>query len=96
MALSSPGSMSARDQKEFTGMIMEKQVAFAQSWWTLCMEMGKAQQSFLWSWLQGPAALSGQFTRMPRTLERISARSVAPIHRKAVQNSKRLAGTRLL
>ncbi|QIL80049.1 hypothetical protein G7047_09155 [Diaphorobacter sp. HDW4A] len=96
MALSSPTQLSKRDHKEFTGMVAEKQVAFAQSWWTLCMEMGKMQQSLFWSWMRGPTALSGQLSRMPQTLERISAKSVAPIHRKAVQNSKRLARTKLL
>ena len=96
MALSSPASPSRRDQKEFTGMVMEKQVAFAQSWWTLCMEMSKVQQSLFLSWMRGPAAFSGQLSRMPMALERVSAKSVAPIHRKAVQNSKRLARTKLL
>ncbi|MBF5007403.1 polyhydroxyalkanoate granule-associated phasin [Diaphorobacter caeni] len=96
MALSSPTHLSKRDQKEFTGMVAEKQIAFAQSWWTLCMEMGKMQQSLFWSWMRGPMALSGQLSRMPKTLERISAKSVAPIHRKAVQNSKRLSRTKLL
>ena len=96
MALASPGSLSKRDQKEFSGMVAEKQIAFAQSWWTLCMEMGKAQQAFFLSWMRGPMAFSSQLSRMPSTLDRISARSVAPIHRKAVQNSKRLARTKLL
>ncbi|MPN47783.1 hypothetical protein SDC9_195387 [bioreactor metagenome] len=77
-------------------MVVEKQVAFAQSWFTLCMEVSKAQQALFWSWMRGPAALSGQLSRMPQTLERIGSRSVAPIHRKAVHNSRRLARTKLL
>ena len=96
MALASPTGPSRRDQKEFTGMVAEKQIAFAQSWWTLCMEMSKAQQAFFLSWMRGPMAFSSQLSRMPTTLERISSRSVAPIHRKAVQNSKRLARTSLI
>lgn len=95
MALASPTKLSKRDQKEFSGMVKEKQVAFAQSWWTLCVEMGKAQQAFALSFLRGPAAVSGQLKRMPGTLERISSKTVAPIHSKAVSNSKRLARTKL-
>ena len=96
MALASPTNPSSRDRKEFTGMVVEKQIAFAQSWWTLWMEIGKAQQAMFFSMLGGPAAMSRQVSRLPRTLDRISSRAVAPIHRKAVQNSRRLARTPLV
>ncbi|MDR2335242.1 hypothetical protein H9K76_11405 [Diaphorobacter ruginosibacter] len=95
MAMASPTHPSRRDQKEFIGMVQEKQVAFAKAWWTLSLEISKAQQAFFWSMLRGPQALTQQVTQMPQTLERITARSVAPIHRKAVQNSRRLSKTPL-
>ena len=43
MALSGP-VLSARDQKEFTRMVVEKQVAFSQAWLTMGAEMFKVQQ----------------------------------------------------
>ncbi len=95
MALASPTNPSARDRKEFTGMVHEKQIAFAQSWWTLSLEMAKAQQALFWSMMSGPQAFAKQLTRMPGTVERITSRTVAPVHRKAVQNSRRLSKTRL-
>ncbi|WP_313296148.1 polyhydroxyalkanoate granule-associated phasin [Diaphorobacter sp.] len=95
MALASPTNPSRRDQKEFTGMIVEKQIAFAQSWWTLCMDIAKSQQSLMFAMFSGPAAVTSLLARTPRKLEKISSRAVSPIHRKAVSNAKRLSRTPL-
>ncbi len=94
MAMSS-SNPSARDRKEFSGMVAEKQIAFTQSWWTLCLEMSKAQQAMFVSMFQGPAAMSKQFAMLPNRMEKATSRAVAPIHRKAVQNAKRLSHTPL-
>ncbi|NJM32857.1 MAG: hypothetical protein HC848_08415 [Limnobacter sp.] len=79
--------LSARDKKEFTGMVQEKQLAFSQSWFAMCMEIMAMQQRFYLSMLGGRApALSTLWGAS------VFAKGLAPIHRKAVSNSKRLGG----
>lgn len=79
---------NARDQREFNGMIMEKQVAFMQA----CMGMATAtlQMQQRW-WL---SALGGRRPSLQGSMDAIAARGIAPYHRKAVSNSKRLARVR--
>ncbi|MBN9462464.1 MAG: hypothetical protein J0H00_14740 [Burkholderiales bacterium] len=96
MALNGP-VYSVRDQREFIGMIQEKQVAFVQSWMAMFWEGVKVQQgpwrawATAFSWWTSPrrrAPLS------PDTLLRIANKGLAPVHRRAVANSRRLARTR--
>jgi hypothetical protein len=80
---------SQRDRREFTGMVLEKQVAFTQAWFAASLEMMGAQQRMFLAMLglRAPSTLAD-------TAHAIVARSIAPIHRKAVSNSKRLAKAR--
>ena len=91
MALSGP-VLSPRDQREFTRMVVEKQEAFNQSWLTMGAEMFKMQQQLCQAWLQNPWAL-GQ--KLPAVADKVAAKSLAPIRRKAVANAKRLSKTSL-
>lgn len=88
MALAGPVP-SARDRKEFTGMVVEKQVAFAQAW----MGMAGAALHLQQQWLLG--CFTGRLPSVPQALDAAAARGLAPIHRKAVSNARRLARTRL-
>lgn len=91
MALSGP-VLSERDRKEFTNMVMEKQVAFAQSWMAMGAELAKVQQQLFVSWLRNPWAVGG---KLPSATERVAAKAIEPVRRKAVANAKRLSRTRL-
>jgi hypothetical protein len=79
---------SARDRREFHGMAQEKVVAFYQSWFAMGWAMLEAMQK---AWL---AVLQG--ARVPLAdPQAILGRGLAPIHRKATANAKRLARTRI-
>lgn len=93
MALAGP-SPNARDRREFIGMVAEKQVAFAQSWFNLITETARLQQQLALSLVTG-ASPSQHARRVTSGLTKVANRTLAPVHRKAVANSKRLAKTKL-
>ncbi|HEX4233749.1 MAG TPA: polyhydroxyalkanoate granule-associated phasin [Caldimonas sp.] len=93
MALAGP-TISARDRREFTGMVMEKQAAVAQAWMGMFAEAVRFQQQFALSLLTG-ATPRRHAARAKSAASRITSAGLAPIHRKAVANAKRLAGTKI-
>ena len=93
MALVGP-TPSARDRKEFAGMVMEKQAAAAQAWMGMFAEGVRFQQQFALSLLTF-ASPQQHATRAKTAVSRIASTGLAPIHRKAVANAKRLARTKL-
>lgn len=88
MSLAGP-MLSARDRKEFTGMVVEKQVAFAQAWTGMMTALMWEQQHWLL------ACMTGQVPNLCQASERVLSKGLAPVHRKAVSNAKRLSRTRL-
>ena len=87
MALAGP-TLSARDRKEFHGMGQEKMVAFWQSWFGMGLAATQMWQK-AWS-----AGLQG--ARVPLVdVSRVLSQGMAPVHRKATANAKRLARTPL-
>jgi hypothetical protein len=93
MTLAGP-TISARDRKEFTGMVREKQDAVAQAWLGMFAEGVRLQQQFAVSLLTG-AKPSQHAARAKSAASRIASTGLAPFHRKAVANAKRLARTKL-
>ena len=93
MALAGP-TLSARDRKEFTGMVLEKQAAAAQAWMGMFAEGVRFQQQFALSVLT-LATPRQHAARAKAATSRIASSALAPIHRKAVANAKRLARTKL-
>ena len=93
MALAGP-RISARDRKEFTGMVLEKQAAFAQAWLGMFAEGVRFQQQFALSLLTA-ATPRIHVARARTATSRIASAGLTPIHRKAVANAKRLARTKL-
>jgi hypothetical protein len=93
MALARP-TLNARDRKEFTGMVMEKQAAAAPSWTSMFAEGVRFQQQFALS-LWTLATPRQHAARAKSAASRIGSARLAPIHRKAVANANRLARTRL-
>jgi hypothetical protein len=79
---------SARDRREFHGMGQEKVHAFWQSWFAMGWAMTQAMQQAWIAMLQG--------ARVPLLdTQAILSRGLAPVHRKATANARRLARTRL-
>jgi hypothetical protein len=79
---------SARDRREFYAMGQEKVHAFWQSWFAMGWAMTEAMQK---AWM---AMLLG--ARMPTIdTHAVLARGLAPVHRRATSNARRLARTRL-
>ena len=102
MAIAGP-SFSARDRKEFEGMSAEKTVAFSDSWNAMTLEAIRANQALaaslfrsFWSpWLRGRPSANAVAAQMQSAALGILGKGMAPVHRKAVANAKRLARTRL-
>lgn len=93
MAMAGP-ILSARDHKEFSGMVLEKQLAFTQAWWSIMTEASRLQQQMFMGALTGrPFAL--QMGLVQRAVDRATSSGLAPIHRKATSNAKRLSRTKI-
>lgn len=102
MAIAGP-TLSARDRKEFTGMVEEKQLAIGQAWVAMAAETLRVNQALalrlartFWS----PPAWGKPAGRALANLSSTAAlgildKGLAPFHKKAVANAKRLSGTRL-
>jgi hypothetical protein len=88
MALAGP-VVSPRDRQEFTRMVVEKQVAFAQSY------MGMAQALLRLQLQMGAAMVGGPRPHLSSALGTVMAKGIAPVHSKAVANAKRLAKVKL-
>jgi hypothetical protein len=96
--------LSARDRKEFTRMIAEKNSAFGESWSAMALQGLQSQRAFA-----AALALAATPTRSTRISPAANAlaqqlqdatlavlgKGLAPVHRRAVANAKRLARTRL-
>ena len=102
LALAGP-TPSARDRKEFERMVAEKNAAFAASWGAMGAQAARANQalaaSFFSSFL---AAASGRrpspavsMLAMQKAALGVIGSGLAPVHRKAVANAKRLGRTKL-
>jgi hypothetical protein len=88
MALAGP-VLSARDTREFSNMVLEKQLAFAQSFLGMAGEMARLNQQLALAWF------TGRRPSIANCVNGILAKGLSPVHRKAVSNAKRLARTRL-
>jgi hypothetical protein len=99
MAVAGP-TPSARDRKEFQRMGAEKTAAFGESWNAMTLQALRANQalaaSFLrafWSpsWLKGWPSASEVAAQVQNATLGVLSKGMAPVHRKAVANAKRLA-----
>lgn len=93
---------SARDRKEFNRMVSEKQAAFYQSWNAMGLQSMAASQALMQAWARmwftpwsastwsGQAAAS-QASLWQNAMWGVVDKGLAPVHRTAVANAKRLA-----
>ena len=99
MATAGPNP-SARDRKEFKQMGAEKTAAFNESWAAMGLAAMKAQQQMAmsmwraaamapWS-MAKPASLLPSGNTLARHALQIMSQGMAPVHRRAVGNAKRL------
>ena len=94
--------MSERDRKEFKRMVDEKKVAFTEAVVAMAAQTARANQALAMSMLRSfwsslrrgpsPVALAAQ---LQGAALGVLAKGMAPVHRKAVANAKRLAKTKL-
>lgn len=94
---------SARDRTEFQRMVDEKHQAFAESWLAMAAQSMVAQQSLastawrslFYPWLGGGATPSAMASQMQQAGMGVFNKGLAPVHRTAMANAKRLAKTPL-
>ena len=98
MALAGP-KLSDRDRKEFQMMVNEKQVAFVQAWSNMAMQAFRANQTFTESMLgfffspfsREKLSAASAAAQIQNAATGVLGKGLAPIHRKAVSNTRRLA-----
>ena len=98
---------SARDQREFQRMGAEKIAAFGESWNEMALQMLKANQQMAQTWMSAwwlptpltssaaaRRSLSRATAQMQGSALRVLSGGLAPVHRRATANAKRLARVR--
>jgi hypothetical protein len=98
MALAGP-KLSDRDRKEFQMMVIEKQVAFAQAWGDMAIEAFRANQAlaasmvrlFFAPFLSKKPSAASVAAQVQNAAIGVLGKGLAPVHRKAVSNARRLA-----
>ena len=92
---------STRDQVEFKRMVDEKKQAFAESWLAMTTHSLLANQaiattawrSLCYPWLGGGATPAALASQMQTAGFGVINKAMAPVHRTAIANAKRLAKT---
>jgi hypothetical protein len=96
--------LSARDRKEFARMIAEKHSAFGESWNAMAVQSLQshralaatlASAAFKPSAARASAARPALAAQLQQAALAVLGKGLAPVHRRAVANAKRLARTRL-
>ena len=93
---------SIRDRREFTLMSSEKTAAFYESWNAMFSQSIRIQQEItasiwrsLWLyWLNTTSSAVLPKIDLPHATLRVLSKGLAPVHRRAVANAKRLSGTK--
>jgi hypothetical protein len=93
---------SDRDKKEFELMVAEKSAAFGESWTAMTTQAVRANQAMaaslfqsFWSPLKRKPTAAAVTAQVQRAAMGVLNKGIAPVHRKAVSNAKRLARTKL-
>lgn len=102
MAMAGP-ALSGRDRKEFNLMVAEKGAAFTQAWRAMATQAVLANQALATSFLRsfwsprrrGKPTLAAMFGQVQGAALGVLGKGLAPVHRTAVANARRLARTTL-
>jgi hypothetical protein len=93
-----------RDRKEFARMVAEKHDAFGESWQAMAWQTLHAQQAFAAALaraamtvpsLRRKSAARSLAEQLQRSALAVAGKGLAPVHRRAVANAKRLGRTKL-
>jgi hypothetical protein len=96
--------LSARDRKEFARMIAEKNSAFGEAWNAMALQTLQSHRAFAASLAlaattpsstRAAPAAHALATQLHQATLAVLGKGLAPVHRRAVANAKRLARTRL-
>ncbi len=96
--------MSARDRKEFARMFAEKNSAFGESWNAMAQQALQSHRAFATTLAlaafkpasaRAGAAHQALAAQLQQAALAVLGKGLAPVHRRAVANAKRLARTRL-
>ncbi len=96
--------LSARDRKEFARMVAEKNSAFGESWNAMARQTLQSNQALAAALARlaltspttgGQPAAHALAAQLHRAALAVFGKGLAPVHRRAVANAKRLARTRL-
>jgi hypothetical protein len=86
---------SARDRREFDRMITEKAEAMGEAWGKMTVKAFQANQelalSLMKSWMRGSPAVVRQSSIVRRAASECLSAGIAPVHRRATANARRLA-----
>ena len=96
-------SPSARDRKEFQRMGAEKVAAFSESWNAMALQALRANhqlalsfmQSLMFPWATPKSSVKSASRQVSNAALGIVSKGMAPVHRRAVANAKRLGRTKL-
>jgi len=102
IALAGP-RLSDRDRKEFALMVAEKNAAFGEAWQAMATHGARANQALAASFFKSFLSIaSGKRPSPARSAAQLHhaalgvlGKGLAPVHRKAVANAKRLGRTKL-
>jgi hypothetical protein len=102
MALAGP-RLSSRDRKEFELMVAEKNAALGEAWTAMAAQTAKVNQalaeSFFSSLLLAAQGRKSSATapalQWQQAMLSVLGKGLAPVHRKAMANARRLARTKL-
>ncbi len=102
MGLAGP-LLSERDRKEFQRMFAEKNSAFTEAWAAMAKETVRAHQTLAASYVRSfwsPAvraktSAGSVMAELHDAAMGVFGKGLAPVHRKAVANARRLARTKL-
>lgn len=101
MALAGP-KLTPRDRKEFELMLAEKKDAFADAWKAMATQTVRSQQTLAASYLKSMLSVSrgkppstASAAALQRAALDVLGKGMAPVHRKAVANAKRLGRVKI-
>ena len=100
MAAAGPNP-SARDRREITRMVTEKQAAFFESWGAMAAQAVAAQQGLVfsawkswWAWPARGLPSGGAWVKQWQSAALgVLGQGLKPVRRKAVANARRLGGS---
>ena len=102
MALANPATLSKRDRREFQRMGAEKVAAFTEAWNAMATQATRAHQTLATNWMRSllsPWQPGHSPLHVPAQWQRaalgVIEKGMAPVHRKATANARRLGRTKL-